>query len=110
MRFEKSEITGVVFHCIKCVKFHNIGEMDSIYDNKEKALWCGVCLKQEIKRVLPHDKKWKKVWKALMKRIKEKAEKKTKVERKFGDGKYLIEYIADDFNEPINHFDEDTRL
>lgn len=42
--------------------------------------------------------------------LKEKAEKKPKVERKFGDGKYLIEYIADDFNEPINHFDEDTRL
>lgn len=40
--------------------------------------------------------------------LKERAEMKAIEKRKFGDGKYLIEYIADDFNEPISHFDEDT--
>jgi hypothetical protein len=35
--------------------------------------------------------------------------KEQEVERKFGDGKYLIEYIAEDFNDPIDHFDEDTK-
>ncbi|UXE65940.1 MAG: hypothetical protein KA713_15940 [Chryseotalea sp. WA131a] len=30
-------------------------------------------------------------------------------QRKAGDGKYLIEYIAEDFNEPLDHFDENYR-
>ncbi len=42
----------------------------------------------------------------ILLRDKSKIEKKP---RKFGDGKYLIAYIAEDFNQPIDHFDEDTR-
>jgi len=44
--------------------------------------------------------------------LKKEAEKKggnAESQRKAGDGKYLIEYIADDFNDPIDHFDEDTK-
>ncbi len=44
--------------------------------------------------------------------LKKESEKNVAVvnsKRKAGDGKYLIEYIAEDFNDPIDHFDEDTK-
>lgn len=47
--------------------------------------------------------------KIIQKLISLKEESLVKTERKFGDGKYLIAYIADDFNDPIDHFDEDTK-
>ena len=47
--------------------------------------------------------------KTIEKLISFKEESLEKTERKFGDGKYLISYIADDFNDPIDHFDEDTK-
>jgi len=45
----------------------------------------------------------------LLKREAEKKEPLLSSERKAGDGKYLIKYIAEDFDEPIDHFDEDTK-
>lgn len=41
--------------------------------------------------------------------LKKETEAKKGTNRKAGDGKYLIEYIAEDFNDPIDHFDEDTK-
>lgn len=46
--------------------------------------------------------------------LKEEAERQSSLnyldpQRKAGDGKYLIEYIAEDFNEPLDHFDENYR-
>jgi hypothetical protein len=46
----------------------------------------------------------------LLKKESEKAEAINTSKRKAGDGKYLIEYIAEDFNDPIDDFDEDTKL
>jgi hypothetical protein len=45
----------------------------------------------------------------LLKKESEKAKTIISAKRKAGDGKYLIEYIAEDFNDPIDHFDEDTK-
>ncbi len=45
----------------------------------------------------------------LLKNETEKKEQFYDPKRKAGDGKYLIKYIAEDFDEPIDHFDEDTR-
>jgi hypothetical protein len=45
----------------------------------------------------------------LLKKESEKAKGIISSKRKAGDGKYLIEYIAEDFNDPIDHFDEDTK-
>lgn len=46
--------------------------------------------------------------------LKKESEKQTALvnpnsQRKAGDGKYLIEYIAENFNEPLDHFDENYR-
>ncbi|MFM9837867.1 MAG: DUF2281 domain-containing protein [Cyclobacteriaceae bacterium] len=39
-------------------------------------------------------------------REKENAQAAEKTKRKFGDGKHIFTYIADDFNEPLEDFKE----